>query len=240
VAGGFVVIVIEAVAAGLVALVADTVKVAVPEAVGVPDSTPPELSVRPAGRLPLTSANVGAGYPDDGLNVYEYAVPTVAVGGTGATPNAGAEAGGTTVNETARVASAPTPLVAVTVNEYGPAVPVDGVPASTPALLNVSPTGSGSDVVNVDAGKPGAVNVWVYGVPTVAVAGAAPVNVGAAAAGLTTIEIDAVVTEAVALVADTVKVAVPEAVGVPVNAPFGVSASPAGRLPVSIAKTAAG
>jgi len=43
-------------------------------------------------------------------------------------------------------------LDAVTVNEYGPAVPVDGVPASTPVLLRLSPTGSGSDVLNVGAG----------------------------------------------------------------------------------------
>jgi len=158
---GLIVIVIEAVAAGLVALLADTVNVEDPLGpVGVPASPPAELSVRPAGRLPLTSANVGAGYPD-GANVYEYAVPIVAVGGTGATPNTGAEAGGTTVNVTSRLASTPTPLDAVTVNEYGPAVPVDGVPASTPALLNVSPTGSGSDVLNVDAGNPDAVNVWL-------------------------------------------------------------------------------
>ena len=44
-----------------VAFVADTMNTAVPEAVGVPESSPPEVRVSPAGRLPEATTKTGAG-----------------------------------------------------------------------------------------------------------------------------------------------------------------------------------
>jgi hypothetical protein len=45
-------------------LEAETVNVKAPDAVGVPDRTPAALSDRPVGRVPLLTANVGAGLPE--------------------------------------------------------------------------------------------------------------------------------------------------------------------------------
>jgi hypothetical protein len=47
-----------AVWAGVAESVTVTVKLNVPDAVGVPDSTPPELSVSPVGRAPEVTAQV--------------------------------------------------------------------------------------------------------------------------------------------------------------------------------------
>ena len=67
------------------ALVALTVNVEDPAVDGVPDSTPVEpFNDNPAGRDPDATANVIGAVPD-AANVYEYAVPTVAlVGGLSA------------------------------------------------------------------------------------------------------------------------------------------------------------
>ena len=63
------------------ALVAVTVKLNVPVAVGVPASTPPEVSVaRPVGIVPAVTLYVGVGDPF-ATKVWEYAVPTVPAGG---------------------------------------------------------------------------------------------------------------------------------------------------------------
>ena len=51
--------------------------------VGFPDSTPLEVNVNPAGNVPETTLNDGAGLPE-AVNVYEYATPTVAPGGVAA------------------------------------------------------------------------------------------------------------------------------------------------------------
>jgi hypothetical protein len=70
----------------------------------------------------------------------------------------------------------PTPLLAVTVNVYDPAVV--GVPESTPAVVRVSPGGRDPAVtVVVGAGAPATWYVYgVYTVPTIP-AGADPVIV---------------------------------------------------------------
>ena len=61
-------------------MVAVTVNVSEPAAVGVPDTTPVEVfNARPAGRAPADTANVGAGDPD-ATTVCEYAEPTTAPG----------------------------------------------------------------------------------------------------------------------------------------------------------------
>src|SRR3954462_12734735 len=77
------------VAAGVTPLLAVTVPVKVPFAVGVPLSRPPLVSVVPFGSAPAVRLNVGAGEP---LAVYWklYAVPFVAGEGGGPLVNAGA------------------------------------------------------------------------------------------------------------------------------------------------------
>ncbi len=50
-------------AAGLTPLLAVTVPVNVPVAVGVPEIKPAELKLNPVGRLPNVTLNVGAGVP---------------------------------------------------------------------------------------------------------------------------------------------------------------------------------
>ncbi len=57
-------------------LLACTVKVYEPAAVGVPDNTPADESVKPVGNVPLATLYVGAGVPL-AIKVYEaYTVPT--------------------------------------------------------------------------------------------------------------------------------------------------------------------
>ena len=111
----------------------------------------------------------------DAVKAKSYGDPTTAFGGvplvkTGAS---------FTVNVTSSVADPPR-LVAVTVNECEPTG--TSPPVCRPALpdeLRVRPDGSVPELtVNVGAGVPVAVNVKLYGVPTVDAGGAALVNVG--------------------------------------------------------------
>ena len=57
--------------------VAFTVKLNVPEADGVPASTPAALSVNPSGNAPALTAHEYPGVPPLAENVCEYAAPTV-------------------------------------------------------------------------------------------------------------------------------------------------------------------
>lgn len=45
-------------------LVAVTVKLNVPETVGVPESAPPVARLSPAGNVPVVTVNAGAGLPE--------------------------------------------------------------------------------------------------------------------------------------------------------------------------------
>jgi hypothetical protein len=78
-----------------------------------------------------------------------------AVGIVGATGKVAAAAAGTTVTETPAL-TVPLPFVADRVNEYEPAVPDDGVPVRTPAVVRLRPTGKGPTVAKVGAGNPDA------------------------------------------------------------------------------------
>jgi hypothetical protein len=61
-----------------------TVKLKEPGVVGVPESRPAALRLRPGGRLPAVTANSPAGEPALELNVWLYATPTTAeAGGAG-------------------------------------------------------------------------------------------------------------------------------------------------------------
>ena len=113
-------------AAGFTPLVAVTVKLDVPAAVGVPVSAPPGASERPAGNVPAVTAKVGAGAPD-AVNVWVYAVLT--------TP----AAGGPLVNKGAAdrfmvTVGAITVVVAV-VKQFDP-----GVVVSMPAVAGFKPS----------------------------------------------------------------------------------------------------
>ena len=100
------------VASGSCPLVARTVKLKLPAAVGVPDS-PPELdSVMPAGRLQDAMLAVPAGLPPS-VKAKVYAVPTVPLGGT---PPIVGGAHGTTAPDAFDSAEEPALLVAVTEN----------------------------------------------------------------------------------------------------------------------------
>src|SRR5579872_2103275 len=71
-----------AVADTLLASVTLTVKLDVPAAVGVPESTPVEaLSVIPAGSVPLLTDQVYGAVPPLTVSVNEYAAPTSPDGG---------------------------------------------------------------------------------------------------------------------------------------------------------------
>jgi hypothetical protein len=73
----------------------------------------------------------------------------------------------------------PIPLLAVKMMLYVPAVPVVGVPLSTPvAPLNVTPPGSGPLSLSVGEGRPVAIIVNEPGKPTVNVALATLVILG--------------------------------------------------------------
>ena len=60
-----------------------------------------------------------------------------------------------------------TPLLAVIVIGYVPAVPAAGVPLNTPAVVNVTPDGNVPVSLKVGAGDPVAVTVNVPTLPTV-------------------------------------------------------------------------
>ena len=63
--------------------VAFTVKLEVAAAVGVPDSIPAELSVRPAGKLPVVIVNEYEPLPPVAVIVWLYEMPTVPLASEG-------------------------------------------------------------------------------------------------------------------------------------------------------------
>jgi hypothetical protein len=124
------------------AFVAVMVNVAGPATVGIPDMTPVAVSrVNPAGSAPAVTLNVIGPVPE-AATVAEYGVPITSPASVadvevidGATGGAGATF---TVYASA---SDPALLVAVIVNEMGPAVV--GVPDTTPEIgSRVNPSGS--------------------------------------------------------------------------------------------------
>ncbi len=63
-AAGLTVIVMDELVSAPEAFAAFTVKLNDPATVGVPDSAPPTARLSPVGRAPLSTANVGVGYPE--------------------------------------------------------------------------------------------------------------------------------------------------------------------------------
>ena len=145
-----------------------------------------------------------------------------------------------TVNDPV-VASAATPLLAVTVKVDDPA-PV-GAPESTPALDSERPAGNDpDDTMNVGAGTPEAANVYEYAAPIVPVAGGVfAVNTGATGSGaMVTVNDPVVASGATPLLAVTLNVNNPAPVGVPESTPALDSERPAGNDPDDTANVGAG
>jgi hypothetical protein len=140
-------------------------------------------NVTPLGRAPV-SVSDGVGVPV-AVTVKLPAVPTVNVV-LFPLVIAGAWF---TVSVNAWVAGEPTPLLAVIVNGYVPAVPEAAVPLNVavpfPLLTNVTPVGRAPASVREGVGVPVAVTVKLLAVPTVNVVLLALVIVGACAAALT-------------------------------------------------------
>jgi hypothetical protein len=158
-----------AVAGDPMLLLAETVNETLPAVVGVPESTPLEERVSPAGTDPVVTEKVGAGLPV-ATNVYEYTVAAVAPGGVDAV-NAGAAVPEAMTIVKLAVALGLRPFDAVMVNVDVP--PADGTPEITPVvLLRVSPAGSVPTVTeSFGAGLPVVVTVPVYATPAVPVVG---------------------------------------------------------------------
>jgi hypothetical protein len=131
-------------------------------AAGVPLNTPVDaLKVTPAGKVP-DSLRVSAGNPL-AVTVKLLALPTVNAALL-ALVIAGAWS---IVSVKLCVAAEPTPLEAVIVRLYAPAVPAAGVPLSTPVdALKVTPVGNAPDSLKVGAGDPLAVTVKLPALPT--------------------------------------------------------------------------
>src|SRR5512140_97058 len=102
--------------------VAITVKPEVPAIVGVPESSPPEESVRPTGRLPEAKTKVYGAVPPVAERSWLYATPTVPVGsGEGASRIVG-HAGGFMTSAKSRLPVHPWESVAITVKLEVPAM----------------------------------------------------------------------------------------------------------------------
>ena len=112
-----------------------TVKLAVVAVVGVPLSTPPLLSVNPAGKEPALMDHEYGIVPPLPVNVPLYATPAVAVGKGEAVVIV--SAAGFTVRLNAWVVEEPPVHCTVKLA----VVAVMGVPLSTPPLLSVNPAG---------------------------------------------------------------------------------------------------
>lgn len=139
--------------------VTDTVNVddAFDAAVGVPDTTPAELKLKPAGNVPLLTDQSNVPDPPVAVNVWLYTVPAVAGDNTFVVTAIGF----TTNTVNCCVAVRPFPSVTVAVNvDVAAAV---GVPDNTPPDDNDNPAGTDPTVVNHvnGAAPPDAVNDWL-------------------------------------------------------------------------------
>ena len=156
---------------------------------------------------------------------------------------AGPAGAGLIVIALAPVETVPLAFVALIVKLLLPG-PV-GVPESAPVKTSrARPAGSAPvATANTGAGYPLAANVYpAYELPTVPVdGGLEAVNTGPAAAGSTATVIDDVPTLPLAFVALTVKLLLPETLGVPDSTPLTASSdNPTGSDPVATAKDGTG
>jgi len=221
--------------------VALIVKLKDPPAVGVPDSRPAVVSVRPAGNAPAEMVKLYGDVPPDAVTVCEYAEPTVGAGSvvcvtvTVAAPTE-------SVYACVPLNGAPVPVLESTAFTVKPKLPaVVGVPVIAPvALFSARPAGSAPAEMEYVYGDvpPEAVADCAYATPAVAAVstdgemltvGAFTANVyGRAPVNGAPVPVD----ESVAV---TVKLKLPAAVGVPDSRPAVDSVTPAGSVPDVIA-----
>jgi hypothetical protein len=114
-----------------------TVKLEVPNAVGVPDIVPPAERVSPAGKVPAETVQLNGGVPPAALKVCEYGVPSVACGSG---PALMETAAGLTVMVRPAVAVLDPLSVTFTKKLDEPAAA--GVPDIVPAADKVRPAGN--------------------------------------------------------------------------------------------------
>jgi hypothetical protein len=121
--------------------VAVTVKVKLPDTVGVPERTPAEESTSPAGNAPAVTANVCGARPPDAVSVWLYGVPcTPPTSASGKTVTVAH----TILNVYVRLPEHSLASVAVTVKVYVPGVV--GLPERTPMVDRLKPGGRDPDV----------------------------------------------------------------------------------------------
>jgi hypothetical protein len=203
-------------------LVAFTVKVDVPAAVGVPVIAPVSARFKPAGNVPLSTLHV-MGVPPVATSVRLYAVPTTPFGN-----DVVVIATAVIVMDNCFV-SLPSVLVAITVKVD--VFAVVGVPVMVPVAARVKPAGNSPlSILHVMGVPPLAASVWLYAVPITPFGNTAVVIVGTPPIVI----VNSLVSLPAALVAFTVKVDVSAVVGIPVMSPV-VSArfKPAGNAPLS-------
>jgi hypothetical protein len=209
----------------------------VPLSVAVP--FPLLVNVTPLGSVPV-SLSVGVGLPV-AVPVNVPAVPTVNVVLLPLVI-AGAWLAWLIVSVKLCVAAVPTPLLAVIVNAYVPAVPVAGVPPSVavplPLFVNVTPLGSAPlSLIDDTVGFPVVAIVKLPAVPTVNVVLAPLVIAGAWLTVSVKLCVAAVPTPLLAVIVSGYVPPVPVA-GVPpsvaVPFPLFVNVTPLGNVPVSL------
>jgi hypothetical protein len=205
-------------------LVAFTVKLNVPAAVGFPEITPAPLIVKPFGNVPLSSVHVTGAVPV-AVRVWLYAVPIVPFGSEDVVITGGMP----TIIIVNAFVSLPPLLVAFTVKLNVPVA--EGFPEITPAVERVKPPGNEPlSSVHVTGAVPVAVRVWLYAVPIVPFGSEVVVITGGTPL---IIIVSAFVLLPALLDAFTVKLNVPAAVGFPEITPAPLIVKPFGNVPLS-------
>jgi hypothetical protein len=206
-------------------LVAVTVILNIPEAVGVPPIVP-VVCVIPAGNVPVT-VHVGAGYPV-AASAWLYTELTSPASNDWVVIAGGAFI----VIERLFVPSSVSLVTLKVIEENNP--PVVGIPEIMPVLaLSVNPAGKSEPVSSshVKGAVPDALSCWLYGIPTVPGSNVVVVTVGPTAEAVIINESDCA-TLPLELVALTMKLNVPGVIvseGVPEITPAAESVKPAGN-----------
>jgi uncharacterized protein YaiE (UPF0345 family) len=218
--------------AGLLASVAFTVTGEVPGVVGVPLNEQFVFSVKPAGTVPLTMAQVYGPVPP--------LTPTLPVNGDPTVPAGGAVRVSVAAAELIVIATGPVVVFAGLAESVAFTVGVDvpaavGVPLNEQFAFSVKPAGTvplASEHV-YGAVPPFTPTVPVYAVPTVPFAGAVRTSVTLDASIVMETGDVTVLAGFDPSVAFTVGIDVPAAVGVPLNEQFAFSVRPAGTAPLT-------
>jgi hypothetical protein len=156
------------------ALVAFTVKVDVPTAVGVPVIAPVAARVKPVGNVPPSRLHV-MGVSPVAASVWLYDVPNTPPGNVAVVIT-----GGATILMDNCLVLFPAALVAITVKVLVNVLSVVGVPVIVPLSARLRPVGNvPPSRLHVMGVSPVAASVWLYAVPVTPSGNVAVVIVGA-------------------------------------------------------------